>query len=86
MKTSSDLQAEKEHLIKSIEEINDASLIKTIENLIEFARQKDEAYLGESITDYNSALEKADSEIDNGNFMVHEEAMKKMGEWRKKEK
>jgi hypothetical protein len=82
MKTSPTLDAEKKHLIKSIEEINDGLLLKSIENLIEFARQKDEAFLGESLEEYNLALEEADSEIDKGNFMVHEEAIKKMGEWK----
>ena len=63
MKTSYNLQAEKELLIKSIEQINDASLIKTIETLIEFAHLKDEEYLGESIEAYNEALE-TDAEMD----------------------
>lgn len=86
MKPSFNLQAEKAHLIKSIEGIDDALLIKCIENLIELAHQQDQAYLGESISEYNAALERADAEIDKGNFIFHEEAMKKMGEWRKKEK
>jgi predicted transcriptional regulator len=54
--------------------------------MINYAKTKDEEYLGESIEEYNLALEKADAEIDAGHFIVHEEAMKKLGEWRNKEK
>ncbi|MBY0435450.1 MAG: hypothetical protein K2U26_15205 [Cyclobacteriaceae bacterium] len=86
MKAAVDIQEEKKQIIKSLERINDKALIHAIQNIIDFANQKDEEYLGESLEDYNQALEKADKEIDKGNFVEHEEAIKKIGEWRAKGK
>jgi hypothetical protein len=86
MKTTASLQEGKKRIIESLERINDEALINALQNMIEYAKLRDEEYLGESIEEYNLALEKADLEIDKGNFIVHEAAMKKMGEWRKKGK
>jgi hypothetical protein len=86
MKTTISIQEGKKRIIESLERINDEALINALQNMIEYAKLRDEEYLGESIEEYNLALEKADLEIDRGNFVVHEEAMKKMGEWRKKGK
>jgi hypothetical protein len=86
MKTVFNLQENKKGIIKSIERTNDEAIINALQNMIEYAKLRDEEYLGESIEEYNLALEKADLEIDKGSFIVHEAAMKKMGEWRKKGK
>lgn len=86
MKTLATIEEEKKQIIKSISEISDEALLSTIKSMINYAKTKDEEYLGESIEEYNLALEKADAEIEAGHFIVHEEAMKKLGEWRNKEK
>ena len=78
-----DIQAEKNLLIKSLEQINDASLLKAIHSLIDYANQKDEEFLGESIEKYNTELSKAEAEVREGNFIAHEEAIKNLGKWRK---
>jgi predicted transcriptional regulator len=86
MKTLTAIQEEKKEIIESIAQTNDEALISTIKTIIDYAKSKDEEWLGESIEEYNLALEKADAEIDAGSFIVHEEAIKKLGEWRNKEK
>lgn len=86
MKTTADFKRAKKLLIKKLEQTNDEVLIHAIQNLIDFARKKDEEYLGETIEEYNLALDKANTEIDNGNFLTHKQAIKLIGEWRKKRK
>jgi len=87
MRTLHTFQKEKEEIIKNIEHIDDAVLLHAIKNLIEFARQKAaENYLGETIEEYNLAIERADAEIESGKFVEHEEVMKRIGEWRNKAK
>ncbi|MFN5170422.1 MAG: hypothetical protein ACK5DD_12410 [Cyclobacteriaceae bacterium] len=86
MKTATELQKEKKQVIQQIERLNDASLINAIQSLLDFAAQKDEEYLGESVSSYNIHLEKADAEISSGKFVVHEDAIKKIGSWRKEKK
>lgn len=72
---------------QNIEHIDDAVLLHAIKNLIEFARKKEaENYLGETIEEYNLAIEQADAEIESGKFVEHEEVMKRIGEWRNKAK
>jgi hypothetical protein len=83
METAFNLQENKKQIIESIERTNDEALIRVIQSMIEYGKLRDEEYLGESMEEYNLALEKADLEIDKGNFIVHEEAMKKMREWRR---
>jgi hypothetical protein len=80
------LQEKKNQIIDSLQHINDEALILAIQNMIAYSRQKDEEYLGESVEAYNEALAKADAEIDEGQFVVHEEALKKLQAWRGNEK
>ncbi|MFY8037711.1 MAG: hypothetical protein ACOVMQ_11120 [Cyclobacteriaceae bacterium] len=80
------LQEKKNQIIDSLQHINDEALILAIQNMITFSRQKDEEYLGESIEAYNEAIAKADAEIEQGQFVAHEEAMKKIQAWREHEK
>ena len=77
-----DLQTEKNQIIKSLEYINDAALLTAIQNLIDFAKQKEEEFLGERIENYNRELDKAEDEVNQGNFIAHESAIKKLKEWR----
>jgi predicted transcriptional regulator len=82
METSFNLQKNKKRIIESIERTNDEALIRIIQNMIEYGKLRDEEYLGESVEEYNLVLEKADLKIDKGNFVTHEEAIKKIREWR----
>ncbi|MBS1553434.1 MAG: hypothetical protein JSU09_00790 [Bacteroidetes bacterium] len=86
MKNFASIQDSKKQIIESLEKINDEALIHAIQNMIAYAKIRDEEFLGESIEEYNTELEKAEAEIESGNFIVHEEAMKKLGDWRNKEK
>ncbi len=83
---SESLQEKKNQIIDSLQHINDEALILAIQNMITYSRQKEEEYLGENIGSYNEALKKADAEIEQGQFVVHEEAMKKIQAWREHEK
>ncbi|MCE2934471.1 MAG: hypothetical protein ACK5V5_07530 [Cyclobacteriaceae bacterium] len=76
----------RKRLIKKVEQIQDEALLHAIETLIAFANQKDESYLGESLSDYNLALNRADAEISKGRFVAHEKAVQRIGSWRKREK
>ena len=86
MKNYASIEDSKKQIIESLEKINDEALIHAIQNMIAYAKIRDEEFFGESIEEYNTELEKAEAEIESGNFIVHEEAMKKLGDWRNKEK
>lgn len=54
--------------------------------MIAYSNQKDESYLDESMEVYNEVLAKSDAEIDEGQLIDHEEAVKKLQAWRVHEK
>ena len=77
-----DIQSEKTALIKVLENINDESLIRAIQSLIEYASKRDEEYLGTTVDQYNDELDEADAQIEKGKFIVHDVAIKKIKGWR----
>lgn len=74
-----DLKAEKTALMKRLEQINDRSLIKAINHIIDFGLGKIEERI--SIEQYNRELDEADSAIDRGDFYTQEEVEKKSKQW-----
>ena len=74
-----DLKAEKTALMKRLEQINDKSLIKAINHIIDFGLGKIEERI--SIEQYNRELDEADSAIDRGDFYTQEEVEKKSKQW-----
>ena len=74
-----DLKAEKTALMKRLEQINDRSLIKAINHIIDFGLGKIEERI--SIEQYNRELDEADSAIDRGDFYTQEEVEKKSKHW-----
>ena len=86
MESNTKLQEGKKRIIESLEQINDEVLIHAIQNMIDYAKLRDEEYLGESIEEYNLKIDEAVAEVNEGKFLTHEEAVKKISEWRKKER
>jgi hypothetical protein len=77
-----DIQSEKTALIKVLEKINDESLIRAIQSIIDYASKRDEEYLGTSVDQYNDELDEADDQIEKGEFILHDVAVKSIKGWR----
>ncbi len=80
-----DIQTEKTALVKVLEQINDVSLIRALQHMVEYALKRDEEYLGVGIDQYNKEIEEAENRIEQGNFVKHEQAVDRIKGWRKKE-
>ena len=78
------IQSEKKALIKALEQTNDEALIKAIQQMIEYSMQRDEEFLGMSVDEYNRKLDEAEVRIKRGDFINHEEAVKRIQAWRRK--
>ncbi|MBS0000227.1 MAG: hypothetical protein KFF73_14700 [Cyclobacteriaceae bacterium] len=77
-----DLQAEKTELIKRLKQINDLSLIQAIKHLVDYGLKEKEGRI--SIEQYNKELDEADAEIDAGEYLTHEQAVKEIRSWKEK--
>jgi len=77
-----DIQAEKTALIKRLEQINDRSLIQALKHMVDFGLKDKKERI--SIEQYNSEIEEADAEIESGDYLTHEEAVKEIRSWREK--
>jgi hypothetical protein len=78
------IESEKEALIRILEQTNDEALIKAIHQMIEYSIKRDEEYLGISVDDYNKELDAAEKRIQEGNFILHEQAISRIKSWRSK--
>ncbi len=78
------IQAEKTAVIKALEQTNDEALIKAIQQIIEYSIKRDEEYLGIGIDDYNKELDDAYARVKGGNFISHEDAVKRIKACRSK--
>jgi hypothetical protein len=74
-----DIHSEKALLIKEIEQLEDISLLRVLKSMLHYGL-KNEGRI--SIEQYNKELEEADAEIEKGEFIAHEEAMKEIRSWR----
>jgi predicted transcriptional regulator len=75
-----DIKLEKANLIKEIEKVNDISLIHALKSVLQYGLKKENI----STNQYNKEIEEADAEIEAGNFLVHEAALKEIKSWREK--
>ena len=73
------INLEKSLLIKEIEKLEDASLLMVLKSMLHYGL-KNEGRI--SIEQYNLELEEADAEIESGNFLTHEDAVKEIRSWR----
>ena len=55
-------------------------MIHAIQNMIEYGKRRDEEYLAESIEEYNQKIDEAVAEMNEGKFLEHEEAAKKISD------
>lgn len=73
------LQAEKQELIKRLEQINDESLLKAIRHIMDYGQGKSEGRV--SIDQYNKELEEAEREIDRGEYYTQSEVENRSKKW-----
>jgi len=74
-KRMSSVQTEKLELLEWMATLRDKNLIM---ELLEWKRSHQRV----SIEQYNAELEQSDREIDQGEFLTHEEAVKEIRSWR----
>lgn len=74
-----DINSEKAVLIKEIEQLDDISLVRVLKSMLHYGL-KNEGRI--SVEQYNKELEEAESEIERGDFLSHEQAMKEIRSWR----
>ena len=75
LKRMSSIQTEKLELLEWMATLRDKNLIT---ELLEWKRSHQRI----SIEQYNAELEQADKEIEQGEFLTHEEAVKEIRSWR----
>ena len=71
----SSIQTDKLELLEWMATLRDKHLIK---ELVEWKRSHQRV----SIDEYNAELEQADKEIEEGNYLTHDEALKEIRSWR----
>ena len=76
-----DIQTHKSLLIKRLEEIEDINLLKAIDAILDYAASDKEGR--PSIEQYNRDLEAANSRIESGEYLSHEEVEKESRSWLK---
>ena len=74
-----DLQTEKTALIKRLEQINDISLIEAIKHLVDYGLRHSGDHI--SVEQYNRELDEAEAEIEEGEYINHEDLKNQMKEW-----
>ena len=74
-----DIQAEKNIIVERLKLLNDTTLIQMIRKLLDYGISNQEGRI--TIEQYNQELEEAETEIDAGKGLGHEELKKEMGKW-----
>jgi hypothetical protein len=73
-----DIKSEKAVLLREIEQLEDISLLRVLKSMLHYGL-KNEGRI--SLEQYNKELEEADTEIEKGDFLTHDEAMKEVRSW-----
>ena len=73
-----DINAERSLIIKELQNIKDASLLKALKHMIYYAL-KNEGRI--SIEQYNREIEEAEKRVDKGDFFTQDEVEKMAKEW-----
>jgi len=76
-----DVNAEKAALIKEIQQVEDISLLQALKAVLHYGLRSEGKV---SIDQYNKEIEEAESRIENGDFVLHEDAINLIKGWRKK--
>jgi len=74
-----DINAEKALLIREIEQLNDVSLVRVLKSMLHYGLKNNGRISQEQ---YNLELDEADAEIERGEFLTQEEALKEIRSWR----
>ncbi len=74
-----DINTERSLLIKELQQVEDISLLKAIKAMLHYGL-KNEGRI--SIEQYNRELDEAETEMDRGEFLTHEDALKEIRSWR----
>ena len=74
-----DINSEKAVLLKEIEQLEDISLLRVLKSMLHYGL-KNEGRI--SVEQYNKELEEADAEIEKGEYLTHDEALKEVRSWR----
>lgn len=75
-----DIKAERDLLIKELQQVDDIWLLKTIKAVLHYGLQAEGKI---SLEQYNKELEEADARIDRGEFITHEVAINRIRGLRK---
>lgn len=76
-----DLNSEKALLIKEIEQLEDLSLIRVLKSMLHYGLRNEGRI---TLEQYNKELDEADAEIERGEFLTHEQALKEIMAWKEK--
>jgi predicted transcriptional regulator len=76
------VKTERDQLIKEIEQVEDIQLLHAIKTILHYGLQREGRI---TLEQYNLEIEEAERRIENGEFIVHEDAIKQMKGWRKSE-
>lgn len=71
--------ARKYAIIEKVMHLNEEELTELEASIARFSKEDPI-----SIEQYNRELEEAEDEIDRGEFYTHEEALERLGKWKKK--
>jgi hypothetical protein len=74
-----DINSEKAILIREIEKLEDVSMVKLLKSMLHYGLKQEGRI---SLEQYNKELEEADAEIERGEFLNHEVALKEIRSWR----
>ncbi|QLH31477.1 MAG: hypothetical protein HWD62_02665 [Cyclobacteriaceae bacterium] len=73
-----DINAEKAHLMKELQQVEDLSLLRAIKAMLHYGLRREGRI---SLEQYNRELDEAEAEIDRGEFITHEDFKKQMKAW-----
>lgn len=76
------VETERALLIKEIQEVDDLSLLLAIKAVLHYGMRNEGRI---SLEQYNQELEEAEERVNAGKFIVHEEAVTRIGKWRNPE-
>ncbi|MBN8651827.1 MAG: hypothetical protein J0L67_10390 [Cytophagales bacterium] len=74
-----DINAEKALLIREIEQLNDISLVRVLKSMLHYGLKSEGRISQEQ---YNQELDEADAEIERGEFLNQQQALKEIRSWR----
>lgn len=77
-----DINAERDMLIKEIQQVEDMSLLQALKAVLHYGLQTEGKI---SVEQYNREIDAAERRIDQGEFTDHDDAVNQIRQWRKQE-